>query len=122
MPVLYVNLLVSMTYVGSLGLLLLNRGCTQAVKVGVGHSHAFVFISATLLAKAIATFYNPMKFVNLTMPRIAQLLFGGTSRQVLIPNAVLAKLVDVLLYSVVTGGFLLPIGYVATLLNIPIVL
>lgn len=119
---MYLKLLVSVIYVGPLGLLLLKRGCTQAVKVGVGHSHALVFVSATLLAKAIATFYNPMNFVKLTIPRIAQLLFGGTSRQVLIPTAVLAKLVDVLLYSVVTGGFLLPIGYVATLLNIPIVL
>lgn len=94
----------------------------MAVKLGVQHSHDLLFLSAALLTKAVATFYNPVNFVNLTVPRIAEVLFRGDSRRILLPKAVLSKTSVLLLYSVVSGVFALPVGTVATLLKVPVIM
>lgn len=119
------KLLLTVLLVGPLGTLLLKRVCTTGLKVGVEQAHVLVLLYAKLLATAAATFYKPVSFVKLTIPRITHLVLNSSGRGVLIPMALLANSYVTLLYGLLVmlpnARGVLPLGTIAPVLNTPIV-
>lgn len=119
------KLLVAVLLVGPLGTLLLKAHCTRGLKVGVHHAHGLLLITAKLLATAAATFYNPVSFVKLTIPRVTHLVLKASGRGSLLPIAVLAKKTVTLLYGFVyvlpNRTNVVPLGTIAPIVNTPVV-
>lgn len=115
----------SFLLIGALGLLLLKSTCTQGLKLGVGHTHLLIVAYSKMLMTVIATCYNPVVFLKLTIPRLYEKVFHASSRHVLVPTSLLTNTSLTLMYGLVTHvpNFrnTLPMGSIATLMNTPMI-
>lgn len=119
------KLLTTIVLVGPLGTLLLKPHCTRGLKIGVHQMHGYLLLTAKLLATMAASFYNPVSFVNLTIPRLTHLVLNASGRGSLVPIALLTKKTLTLLYGLVymlpKRSKIVPLGTMAPVLKTPIV-
>lgn len=113
------------TVSGPLSTFRLKRTCTGDINIGITHFHIILILLTDVLSTYIATFTNPISFMNVTIPRLIGSTLGSSEPVHIVPTYFLKNTVFYTNYSLVTHALFSPIRLsvdtIATVFNTPII-
>lgn len=125
-PIVVVNLFLSFLLPKSMNALLLGENYARSVGVNINFIRIKLVLLTALITGTLTAFVGPIAFIGIAVPHAARMLFRTTNHLVLIPATIFCGMLIMLICDIVTqlpsGGVILPINAVTSILGAPVVI